>query len=113
MSAIRSYWNDGRGPILLRYAVLSYGIAASQRLLWNLGRIFPWLGELRPARVFEGALSLVANVLPLVWLVIVIKGIKNSGWPGVILLLPAKWGMALYFMWVMVYYYCTSGIGCP
>ena len=45
ISAIRSYWNDGRGPILLGYAVLSYGIAAIEWLLkpGTLIRVFPSL----------------------------------------------------------------------
>jgi hypothetical protein len=46
-----------------------------------------------PNPVFEGALLMALNVLPLVWLVVVIKGIKKSRWPSVILLLPVKWGM--------------------
>lgn len=114
ISAIRSYWNDGRGPILLRYAVLSYGFAAIEWLLdpVNLLWIFPSLKAVRPAPVFEGALLLALNVLPLLWLVIVIKGIKKSGWPGVILLLPVRWGMFWYFEWAMVFYSCLSGHGC-
>ena len=80
--------------VLLRYAVLSYGIAAIEWLLnpVNLLWIFPSLKG-GPNPVFEGALLMALNVLPLVWLVVVIKGIKKSRWPSVILLLPVKWGM--------------------
>jgi hypothetical protein len=113
ISAIRSYWNDGRGPILLRYAVLSYGIAAIEWLLnpANLLWVFPSLKRNAPS-AFESLWLWALSLLPLVWLVIVIKGIKKSGWPGIVLVLPVRWGMFWYIMWAMVIFSCLSGHGC-
>jgi len=70
ISAVRSYWNDGRGPILLRYALLSYGIAAIEWLLSpvNLLWVFPSLkGNGSSAR--ESLWLWTMSLLPLVWFV--------------------------------------------
>ena len=102
ISAIRNYWDSGRGSVLLSYAVLSYGIAAIGKLLSNLvGLPFP---------AFESLWLWAMTLLPLVWLVIVIKGIKKSGWPGIILVLPAWWGMFWWIQWAMVIFCFARGV---
>ncbi len=113
ISAIRSYWNDGRGPILLGYAVLSYGIAAIEWLLkpGTLIRVFPSLkGNASSAR--ESLWLWTLSLLPLVWLVIVIKGIKKSGRPGIVLVLPVWYGMFWYIMWARLIFSCLFGQEC-
>ena len=92
--AVRNYWNDGRGLILLRYAILSYSIAAVEWILATPENVFQFFPTL-PHRDLDQVYLLDIFVFPAVWLGFVIKGIRKSGWPGIILLLPIKWGMWL------------------
>ena len=50
--------------------------------------------------------------LPLVWLVIVIKGIKKSGRPLIVLVLPVWYGMFWYIMWARLIFSCLFGQEC-
>jgi hypothetical protein len=93
-SSFQAYWESGRGPSLLRFAALSCGIAAVE---WLPGKRQQLSDQQRSAGV---ALSTcVLALLPVAWLVTICIGIKRSGWAGLILLLPVKWGM---FFWIMV-----------
>jgi hypothetical protein len=74
-SDARNYWDDGRGPILFRYFVLSYSLAGlgwlsnPNNFLW----LFP---SMKNNETYESLFLLVIFTLPLVWLLVVISGIK-------------------------------------
>jgi hypothetical protein len=112
--AIRDYWDSGRGLVLLRHATWSYGIAAVEWLLLppNLSWIFPSLRNSSSASgsfsVFESLYPWLLGLLPLVWLVVVIKGIKKSGWFGIVLVIPGWWGMFWWIRWVLLLFSCFT-----
>ncbi|MBX9711994.1 MAG: hypothetical protein K2X60_13260 [Xanthobacteraceae bacterium] len=107
MAGIRNYWSSGCGPMLLRYAVLSYGIAAIEWLLSppNLLWVFPSIkGTHFPG--LETAWWIALGGLALAWLATVAKGIYECGWPGVVLLLPVMYGLFLPYLVVMLLFSC-------
>jgi len=112
-SALRNYWDDGRGPILLRYCTLSYGIAATEWLLnpQNLLWLFPSLKQTKPSG-FDGLLLWALGLLPLVWLLVVISGIKKTGWLGIVLVFPVWWGMFWWIMVALLIFFCATGRDC-
>jgi hypothetical protein len=78
-------WEDQL--VLLRYGLLSYGIAAFERFLnpQNALAIFP---SLKGTKALEGPWLAALSILPLVWLIVVVIGIKKTEWWGIVLLLP-------------------------
>ncbi len=107
LKKIRNYWIDGRGPMLLRYAVLSYGIAAVEWLLSppNLLWVFPSVKGMQIPG-FDTAWWIALIGLALAWLATVVKGIYECGRPGIILLLPVMYGLFLPTLVLMLLFSC-------
>jgi hypothetical protein len=99
--------------VLLRYGLLSYGIAAIEWLLdpKHLIAIFPSLRSIHPS-LSDSVILIALSILPLVWLTVVVAGIRKTGWPGIILLLPIWWGLWWWNIWAMVFLSCISGRDC-
>jgi hypothetical protein len=96
---------------LLRYGFFSYGIAAIEWFLnpRNALAIFP---SLTGAKALETPWIVALWILPLVWLIVVIIGIKKTGWWGIVLLLPIWWGMYWYIIWGIIVVSCATGHDC-
>jgi hypothetical protein len=112
-SDARNYWDNGRGLILFRYFVLSYSLAGlgwlsnPENFLW----LFPSL-KLKHATAFDGLIIGAIYILPLVWLLVVISGIKKTGWPGIVLVFPFWWGMWWWNMTALLMFVCLTGRDC-
>jgi hypothetical protein len=112
ISAIRSYWSDGRGPDLFHYAALAFGIAvlefaiAPEHLaVWSL-----WYNNFPTHYFYNPLLGIIwpplIVVLTICWIVVVVKGFKKCGWPAVILLLSIPWGLRLLMSLDLLNAYC-------
>jgi hypothetical protein len=110
-SDARSSWDDGRAATLFRYFVASYSLAGlgwlsnPNNFLW----LFP---SMKNNETYESLFLLVIFTLPLVWLLVVISGIKKTGWPGIVLVLPFWWGMYWWNVWVLLMFSCFTGRDC-
>jgi len=102
-------WKDRL--VLLRYGLLSYGIAALEWLM-NPGNALAIFPSLKGTKALEGPWIAALCILPLVWLIVVVVGIKKTGWWGVVLLLPIWWGMYWYIIWILIVLSCATGHDC-
>ena len=98
----KNYWDDGRGPDLVRYAVLTCAAAFLEWLLQL--RIIFFLGY-RPGanipvtQLFGYAWFVGMILLAIFWLVVVIIAFRKCGWPAIVLLISLPWGIRLFASW--------------
>ena len=104
----RWYVDDGRPHKLIWFVLVSGGIAFLQ---WSLSpqTAHLWmprdLGSLISGRTYFNILF----VLTAVWAVTVCIGFFKCGWPALLLLTYAKWGLFAAYFWVSVYWACLRG----
>ena len=91
---IRSYIDDGRLQHLIWFAVASFGIAFVE---WSLSpvNVHLWLP---PVAISDGVYFNMLFVLAFAWIGVVGVGIIKCGWPGLVLLVSAKWGLFPFYL---------------
>jgi hypothetical protein len=104
-------WKDQL--VLLRYGLLSYGIAA---LEWSMNpgnglalAIFP---SFKGTTALQGPWIAALCILPLLWILVVVIGIRKTGWWGLVLLLPIPLVMYWYAIWIFIFVSCAIGHDC-
>jgi hypothetical protein len=102
-------WKDQL--VLLRYGLLSYGIAA---LEWSMnpGNALAIIPSLKGTTALEGPWIAALCILPLVWILVVVVGIKKIGSWELVLLLPIPLVMYWYIIWILIFLSCATGHDC-
>jgi len=93
---------------LVFFLLASFGIAFVQ---WSLSpEIAPhWL---RPLRISDSAAFTILFALSFLWLGVVTAGLIKCGWPGLLMLIPAKYGLLPFYLIGSIYWACAVRGGC-
>ena len=100
--------------VLLRYAALSYGIAATE---WALNPEFLFLRFIALRHAPEPLTMIVwfavMIALAVCWLGVVVMGFLKCGWPAIFLLLSIPYGLRLFMSLDFLSAFCLFGHECP
>jgi hypothetical protein len=99
---VRSYIDEGRLRNLIWFSLASYGIAFVE---WSLspGIAHLWLP---PLRISDGLYFYILFGLSFAWMCVVGVGIKKCGWPGLLMLTSAQYGLVPFYLIAFIYWAC-------
>lgn len=105
---IRHYVDDGRLHQLLWFLVISGGIAFLQ---WSLSPqiAYLWVPHDFGSLISDRAYFIVLFALSSIWAVVVGIGFLKCGWPALLMLVYAKWGLFSFYFWGLVFWACSHG----
>jgi hypothetical protein len=98
---LRRFVEEGRVPTLIWFLLASFAIAGIE---WALSPAFYrfWLD----IRISDNSYYVFLLALASLWLVLVIAGFIKCGWPGLLMLVPIKWGLLPINLVVTIYLSC-------
>jgi hypothetical protein len=101
----RRYIDEGRWRHLIWFVLVSYGIGFSQ---WSLSpaNAHLWFPGIR---ISDGQYFAILFGLAFAWICVIGFGLKKCGWPGLLMLAGAKWGLSPFYLIGSIYWACLHG----
>src|SRR5262245_3831321 len=104
----RWYVDDGRLHKLSWFLLATGGIAFLQ---WSLSpqTVHLWMPRDLGSLISERTYFNILFVLTAAWAVTGCVGFFKCGWPALLMLTYAKWGLFSVYLWISVYWACLNG----